>query len=109
MTDKRIVITTCGNADDAERIARALLERRLVACVNIIPGVRSLYRWQGKVEDDAELILLMKTTAEAVEALEPALAEIHPYDVPELVVLPIEGGAASYLEWVGENVATSTR
>jgi periplasmic divalent cation tolerance protein len=105
MTDKKIVLTTCGNDEDATRIARNLVERRLAACVNVLPGVRSLYHWQGKVEEDAELLLVIKTTEAAVEALKTAVAEIHPYDVPELVVLPIENGAASYLDWIAENVA----
>ena len=105
MTDKKIVLTTCGSAEDADRIARALLERRLCACVNIVPGVRSLYHWQGKIEDDAELLLTIKTTEAAIEPLKTALAEIHPYDVPELVVLPVEGGSAAYLDWIAANVS----
>ncbi len=105
MTDKRIVLTSCANADDAERIARALLERRLVACVNIVPGVRSLYRWEGKIEDDSELILIMKTAAHAVPPLRTAIEDIHPYEVPELVVLPIDDGSPSYLTWVAANVS----
>ena len=105
MTDKRIVLTTCGNQDDAERIARALLDRRLAACVNILPGIRSLYRWKGKIEEDGELLLLIKTAAGAVDALKAAVADLHPYDVPELVVLPLEDGAASYLDWIGANVS----
>lgn len=105
MTDKRIVLTTCGKPEDADRIARALLDRRLAACVNILPGVRSLYRWQGKIEEDSELLLVIKTTAAAVETLKTAVAAMHPYEVPELVVLPIEDGAARYLEWIAANVA----
>jgi periplasmic divalent cation tolerance protein len=104
MTDKRIVLTTCGNSVDAERIARELLERRWAACVNIIPGVRSLYRWQGRIEDDAELVLLIKTTAAALGPLKTALVEGHPYDVPEVVVLPIEDGSQAYLDWIAANV-----
>ena len=104
MTNKKIVLTTCGNAADAERIARELLERRLAACVNILPGVRSLYRWKGAVEDDAEWLLLVKTTEGALEGLKAAFREVHPYDVPELVVLPIEDGSAAYLGWLGEQV-----
>ena len=104
MTDKRLVLTTCGNADDAERIARALLERRLAACVNIVPGARSLYRWQGSVHDDAEWLLLIKTTADGIGPLKAAFDDIHPYDVPELVVLAIEDGSAAYLGWIAENV-----
>ena len=105
MTDKKIVLTTCGNAADAERIARALLERRLAACVNIVAGVRSLYHWQGRIEDEAELLLVIKTTEAAVEPLKAALEEIHPYDVPELIVLPIEDGAPAYLDWIAANTS----
>lgn len=104
MTDKRIVLTTCGKPEDAERIAQTLLVRRLAACVNILPGVRSLYRWRGKVEEDSELLLVVKTTVAAIQTMKAAIAEIHPYEVPELVVLPIEDGAVSYLDWIGANV-----
>ncbi|MEZ5364849.1 MAG: divalent-cation tolerance protein CutA [Bryobacterales bacterium] len=104
MTDKRIVLTTCGSDVDAERIARTLVERRLAACVNIIGGVRSIYRWKDAVEDDAELLLVIKTQTSAIEALKTALAETHPYDVPELVVIQIEDGAAAYLSWIASNV-----
>jgi periplasmic divalent cation tolerance protein len=99
------VLTTCAKASDAEKLGRALLERRLAACVSIVPGVRSLYHWQGRIEDDAELLLLIKTTAEAVEALKATLAEIHPYDVPEMVVLTIDDGSESYLAWLDANVS----
>ena len=104
MTDKKIVLTTSGNAADAERIARELLDRRLAACVNIVPGVRSLYRWQGSIHDDGEWLLIIKTTQGAVSAIEAAFGEIHPYDVPELVVLAIEDGSAAYLAWIAEHV-----
>ena len=105
MTDKRIVLTTCGSEADAERIARALVERRLAACVNIIGGVRSIYRWKDAVEDDAELLLIIKTQASAIETLKAAIAELHPYDVPELVVVAIEDGASAYLDWIGASVS----
>jgi periplasmic divalent cation tolerance protein len=104
MTDKRIVLTTCGTAADAERVARALLERRLAACVNIVAGVRSLYHWQGRIEDEGELLLIVKTTAGAIEALKAAIGEVHPYEVPEMVVLPIDDGSQKYLDWISENV-----
>ncbi|MCB1019453.1 MAG: divalent-cation tolerance protein CutA [Acidobacteria bacterium] len=105
MTDKRIVLTTCGSEADAERIARALVERRLAACVNIIGGVRSIYRWKDAVEDDAELLLIIKTQTSAIERLKAAITELHPYDVPELVVVAIEDGASAYLDWIGASVS----
>lgn len=103
MTDKKIALTTCGSAA-AERLARALVERRLAACVNIVAGVRSIYRWKGAVEADDERLLVIKTTAGALPALEAAIAELHPYDLPEFVVLGIESGSAAYLGWIAESV-----
>ena len=85
-----------------------MLERKLVACVNILGKVRSLYRWKGAIEDDAEHLLLMKTRHDRYEALASALEELHPYDVPELIVLPIEKGSKSYLEWLDLAVMTGS-
>ncbi|MBI1356295.1 MAG: divalent cation tolerance protein CutA [Acidobacteria bacterium] len=104
MTNKRIALTTCGGADAAAELARALVERRLAACVNIIPGVRSFYWWDDAVQDDAEVLLLMKTDAETAPALEAAVRELHAYDTPEFVVLPVESGSAAYLEWIAANL-----
>jgi len=81
-------------------VARALLDRHLVACVNIVPGVRSLYRWEGKIEDDGESLLVLKTTRDNVERVIAAVREAHSYDVPEVLSLPVEDGNADYLEWV---------
>ncbi len=104
MVEHLLVLTTLGNEQDATRVAKALVERRLAACVNIVGPVRSIYRWQGKIEDDSELLLLIKTRADRFADLERAIGEVHPYDVPELVAVPIERGAAAYLGWVDENV-----
>ena len=96
----RIVLTTTGSVESAQRIAQTLVERRLAACVNIIPGLTSVYRWQGAVETAAEILLLIKTSVEQLPALDAALHELHTYDVPEFLVLPIEAGSRLYLEWL---------
>ena len=105
MSGRVVALSTVGTAEDAERIARALVERRLAACVNVVPGVVSVYRWKGAVERDEERLLVIKTRAERLEALRQALVEIHPYEVPELVALPIEAGHAPYLAWLDESVS----
>jgi periplasmic divalent cation tolerance protein len=107
VSGKVVVLCTIGSAEDAERVARALVERRLAACVNVVPGVTSIYRWKGEIGRDTEWLMLMKTTAARFEALRDALVELHPYDVPEVVELPIERGHAPYLEWIDECVVAS--
>lgn len=104
MTDARVVFTTAADAAEAEKIARALVERRLAACVNILPQVRSIYRWQGKVEDAAELLLIVKTTAAQFSAVREAISELHSYDVPECICLSISDGSPDYLRWLTESV-----
>jgi periplasmic divalent cation tolerance protein len=104
MTDKRLVLTTCGSREEAQRIANGLVERRLAACVNIVPQIESVYRWQGKIESATEWLLLIKTTAALFERLRDALLELHSYDVPECIEIGIEDGSAAYLEWIGESV-----
>ncbi len=105
MTDYRIALTTCGAAEDAAKLARALVERKLAACVNVIPGVRSFYVWNEEVHDDAEHLLVIKTTADAVTRLEAAVRELHTYILPEFVVLEIGAGSDAYLEWIAAAVA----
>jgi periplasmic divalent cation tolerance protein len=100
MTDKIIVLTTCENSQDAQTIAETLVEKRLAACVNILPGLKSIYRWQGKVENAAELLLLIKTRRGLFEQLSAELARIHPYEVPEVIALPVIDGAPAYLGWL---------
>lgn len=95
--------------DHAGRIAAALVERELVACVNIVAGVRSVYRWKGAVEHDEESLLVLKTTRDAVAALDEALGELHPYETFELVALDVTGGSADYLDWIGQSVARGPR
>jgi periplasmic divalent cation tolerance protein len=104
MTDKRLVLTSCGSLDEARRIARALVERELAACVNIVPQVESVYRWHGEVETAAEHMLVIKTTVEVFARLREALSALHSYELPECIEIGIEDGSAAYLEWIGESV-----
>ena len=96
----QVVLLTAPDAACAERLARALVEERLAACVNVVPGVRSFYRWQGAVEAAAELLLVAKTRADRAEALAARVKELHPYELPEVLTLPAAGGSAAYLDWV---------
>ncbi|WP_414075721.1 divalent-cation tolerance protein CutA [Staphylococcus aureus] len=96
---------TCPDAESAAKLAQALVDARLAACVNRLPGVLSTYRWQGEVNTDHEELLLIKTTAMRFEALKARLLELHPYELPELIVLPVERGHAAYLDWVRAGVA----
>ncbi|MGD0215274.1 MAG: divalent-cation tolerance protein CutA [Terriglobales bacterium] len=104
MTDKRLVLTTCGSLEEARSIAQALVERQLAACVNIAPQIESVYRWQGEVETATECLLVIKTTIEAFHRVREALAELHSYELPECIEIAIEEGSAPYLEWIGESV-----
>ncbi len=100
----RVVISTIDNRDRAEQFARALLDSRLVACVNIIGPMMSLYHWQDAIESDEEYLLLMKTAATEEDALIERIQERHPYEVSEVIVLPILNGAPSYLAWIDASV-----
>ena len=102
MTGPVVVLSAVGAPPDAQRIARALVEERLAACVNVVPGVVSVYRWKGVVEKEDELLLVIKTIGERVEQLKARLLQLHPYELPEVVVIPIGGGHAPYLEWIAE-------
>jgi periplasmic divalent cation tolerance protein len=105
MTDKRIVLTTTGSEAEAQKIARHLVENRMAACVNIIPQIASVYRWQGKVEEAREWLLQIKTTADAFEKVREAIAELHSYELPECVCLTVEDGSPGYLQWIADSVA----
>ena len=105
MTNKRLVLTTTSSQEEGRRIANALVERRLAACVNILPQIDSIYRWKEKVEEAQEFLLLIKTTESAVESLRDAIQELHSYEVPECIVLPIESGSEKYLGWIDESVS----
>ncbi len=96
----RVVLITAPNVDVAAKLARALVAERLAACVNVVPGVRSFYRWEGEVQDDAEVLLIAKTRADRGEALAARVKDLHPYDLPEILELPATGGSAAYLAWV---------
>src|SRR5882672_9886592 len=109
MTDKRLVLTTCGSPEEARRIAQDLVERRLAACVNIVPQIESVYRWQGEVETATEWLLIIKTTADACGTLRDAIGKLHSYDVPECIEIAIEGGSAAYLEWIASSVGQTPR
>ncbi|UPG85276.1 divalent-cation tolerance protein CutA [Luteibacter aegosomatis] len=109
MTDTNciVVLVACPLGDAADALAKAIVESRLAACVNRLPGVRSTYRWQGKVTCDEEALLMVKSTREAFPALAAFVANHHPYDVPEIVALPVVAGHAPYLDWVESNVDVS--
>ena len=104
MTDKVLVLTTASSKDEARKIARALVERLLAACVNIVPQVGSIYRWEGEVEEAEEWLLIIKTTRTAFERVRDAIKELHSYDVPECVCVSIEEGSLEYLSWIGQSV-----
>ena len=104
MTDKRIVLTTAGSQQEAQKIAEALVEQRLAACVNIISGMHSVYHWQGKVEQADEWLLLIKTSESASAPLRDAITKLHSYELPECIVLSIEDGTPAYLDWIGDSV-----
>ncbi|MGH8494949.1 MAG: divalent-cation tolerance protein CutA [Gammaproteobacteria bacterium] len=95
-----LVLTTCPDAGTAGTIARTLVEERLAACVNRLDGVVSTYRWQGAMQQESECLLLIKTTAVAFDRLEARLLALHPYELPELVAVPVERGSAAYLDWL---------
>ncbi|MFN7781600.1 MAG: divalent-cation tolerance protein CutA [Lysobacterales bacterium] len=100
MSDLQLVLTTAPDPLVAEAIARALVEAQLAACVSLLPGVTSVYRWQGEVETTREVQLLIKTRASTLPALMSEITRLHPYALPELVAIPIESGLPAYLDWV---------
>ena len=107
MTDKRIVLTTAGSQEEARKIAHALVERRLAACVNILGPLESVYRWRCKVEAAAEFLLVIKTTAGAFARVRDAIRKMHSYEVSECIVLNVEDGSEAYLKWLGNSVRSS--
>lgn len=105
MTEMLMVFTTFANEDDAARVVRALVEERLVACGNLLPGARSLYRWEGKIEDAREVVVLLKTRKQDWTALLSRVHELHPYETPECVAVRIAAGAPKYMEWLESALA----
>ena len=106
MTDKIVILCTCESADEADRLARVLVERRLAACVNILPAIRSYYRWQGALESSEECLLIIKSSRQLFAPLRAAIEEAHSYEVPELIALPIVEGSPAYLSWMSDNLVS---
>jgi periplasmic divalent cation tolerance protein len=100
MTEVLTVLCTCPNSIEAAKLAAGLVESELAACVNILPEIRSIYRWQGDLHNDEEVLMIAKTTRQAYSRVEKWLIEHHPYDVPEILAIPVQAGSSSYLEWV---------
>ena len=103
MSNACIVLTTTGSQEEARKIAHGLVERRLAACVNIVPQIESIYRWEGKVETSTECLLLIKTQADLFERVRDAVKELHSYNLPECVMLELAAGSKEYLNWITEN------
>jgi periplasmic divalent cation tolerance protein len=103
MPEPLVVLVTAGSQEEAEAIAQALVAERLAACVNVVPGITSVYRWQGKVQRDQECLLVVKSRRDVLDDLVRRVRELHSYDLPETIALPLVGGSAPYLAWlVGE-------
>lgn len=108
-TDAIVVLTTVASDEEAVAFVRTLLDRRLIACGTLFPGARSLYRWQDKIADEREVVVMLKTRSARLESLRTAFSELHPYKVPELLALPVEAGLEKYLEWInGETTLALT-
>ena len=108
-TDAVVVLTTVANEEEGVKLVKELLERRLVACGTLLPGARSIYRWQGKTADERETMIVLKTRSARVEALQNAFAELHPYKVPELLALSVDSGLDKYVEWINGETSLSLR
>ncbi len=103
MADHQIVLCTCPDRASAETIATAVVERGQAACVNIIPDLTSIYKWQGKLESASELLLVIKSTPSAYNQLQQTIQSLHPYELPEIIAVPIEAGFPPYLNWIDDN------
>lgn len=104
MTDKRLILSTCGSREQATRIARTLVDGQIAACVNVIGPMDSVYRWKGKVETTQEFLLLIKTTAENFERICAEIRRLHSYELPEILQFTVESGLEAYLDWIGDSV-----
>jgi periplasmic divalent cation tolerance protein len=100
------ILCTCPDQESADKLAATLVEEHMAACVNIIPGITSVYRWKDRLEKDQELLLVIKTSTRAYKALEKRIQELHPYELPEIIAVPIIEGAPAYLEWLGRMTST---
>jgi periplasmic divalent cation tolerance protein len=105
MTEKIVVLSNCGSEEEARRVARALVEARFAACVNIVPGIRSIYHWKGSVQEEGEWMLVIKSTRAMFEQLSAQLKKIHSYEVPEVLAIPVVDGDPSYLEWMDRAIS----
>lgn len=105
MTDKIVVLSTCSSAAEAKQVAHALVEKRLAACVNVIAGVRSVYRWKDAIEDEEEVLLVIKTSRPLMDELREEIERLHSYEVPEVIALPVVDGSERYLEWMNRELA----
>ena len=104
MTDTVVVLVTTPSAEKAAQIARALVEEKLAACGNVLPGIRSIYRWEGKVQEDEEALLVLKAPRKRFEELRDRVLALHPYQVPEVIALPIEAGHDAYIDWIVQSM-----
>ena len=105
-TKLQLVLCTVPDRDSAEHIAEVLVEEQLAACINIIPGIASVYRWKGAIEKDEELLLLIKTSQGSYQSLEQRIRTLHPYELPEIIAVPIQTGQTDYIQWIESNLAT---
>ncbi len=103
-----VVFTTTASVEEGQSIAQALVEERLAACVNILSPVRSVYRWEGKLQSGEEALLMVKTTALRLEQLSLRIQQLHSYEVPEIIAVPLVGGGAAYLDWIDAQTSTET-
>lgn len=108
MTKHMTIFMTAPNEEEGAKIAKALVEERLCACVNIIPKIRSIYRWEGKVWDEQEVMMIAKSESALAPAIVARVKELHSYDVPEIICLPIDTGSGDYLDWIGDSVDVPT-
>jgi periplasmic divalent cation tolerance protein len=105
MTNKIVVLSTCASPEEADRLARSLVEQRLAACVNVLPGISSHYWWQGRLETAQECLLLVKSSRERFDQLRSVLEQAHSYEIPEVIALPVVDGSLNYLNWIDLNLA----
>lgn len=108
MTDKIVVFSTCAGEEEAAKLARALVEERLAACVSVIPGVRSFYQWKGALESSSECLLVIKSSHDLFAQLGAALERMHSYELPEVIALPVVDGSPPYLAWLEANIRHTT-